>query len=325
MRIAIIAHSLAHPRQKIFFNHLGTLQDVELLKIGPLSWGALKNAEGFPVTFEGNLANYEFGDDAEKTIADFKPDVIYCQAEWWSKEANRCARFAQKIGCKFVLFVWENMKTPTQDWYKETIKLSDLVICGNNKAREIVTTVGCNTCKLPQVGIDTELFKPMENVPKDWNLIFVGRPVAEKGINIIQRITKKQNITLELISGVPYEKLPRFYNRGQVFILFSYSVPWWTEQFAPYSSLEALSCGVPVITSNSGAIPEWIGGWPGVVMLQEKDEFALEHTLKAIKWADRHPMLEAREIIVAKFSKEAVSIYLKEVLRKVAEGEIHKA
>ena len=57
-------------------------------------------------------------------------------------------------------------------------------------------------------------------------------------------------------------------------------------------------------------------------MLQERDEWALERTLKAIKWEDRVPSYESREIVVAKFSKEVVAKILKEVLRKVVEGEV---
>lgn len=325
MRIAVLSHSLVHPRQQIFFDYFGKTKDVVLLQVKPSSWGPLKAENGFSVKYEGNLTLYEFGEDAEKAIIDFSPDVIYCQAEWWSKQANKSAKLAQRIGCKYVLFAWENMKELREAAFKETIKLSDLVVCGNNRAREIVAAVGCNTVKMPQVGIDTELFKPL-TMKKESNLVFIGRTVPEKGVEIITKIAKKLDISLKFISGVPYEKLPKFYNRGQVFISFPYSVPWWTEQFAPYAALEALSCGLPVITSNSGSIPEWLCGCPGVVILQEKDELALEHTLKAINWVDRMPLLSAREgFIIPRFSKEAVSSFLKEILGYVAEGKIGRS
>jgi glycosyltransferase involved in cell wall biosynthesis len=57
---------------------------------------------------------------------------------------------------------------------------------------------------------------------------------------------------------MPYASLPSALNALDVLILPSRTTPHWKEQFGRVL-IEAGACGVPVIGSDSGAIPEVIG------------------------------------------------------------------
>ena len=63
---------------------------------------------------------------------------------------------------------------------------------------------------------------------------------------------------LRLVGAVPHEETPAYYRLMDVCVLPSESEGRWQESFGR-SLVEAMACGVPVIGSSSGAIPETIG------------------------------------------------------------------
>lgn len=83
------------------------------------------------------------------------------------------------------------------------------------------------------------------------------------------------------------EKLWDFYRALDVFVLPSVTTPHWTEQFGAVLA-EAMSCGVPVIGSSSGAIPEVVGDCGLIV--EENNPTALA---KAICTLANDPVLRA--------------------------------
>ena len=57
---------------------------------------------------------------------------------------------------------------------------------------------------------------------------------------------------------MPHEQVARYLNTLDTLALPSLTTPTWKEQFG-HVLIEAMACGVPVIGSSSGAIPELIG------------------------------------------------------------------
>lgn len=152
---------------------------------------------------------------------------------------------------------------------------------------------------MPQWGVDPEMFYPypaerremcrvrLGLSPTDFAIGFVGRLVEEKGIlDLVQVVGKlagrhKQTPTVVLVGrgnleepvrsccaelrvklvSVPpraFRDVADIMNALDVLVLPSQSRPFWKEQFG-HVLIEAMACGLPVIGSDSGAIPEVIG------------------------------------------------------------------
>lgn len=310
-----LSHSNIHLRQALFNRELRR-QGAEVLEVFPSSWGSLKRDGGFKVSFDGFMALYTFGEDALKAITDFDPDVMYVAAEWWSKQAYLSLQWAKSLGTKFVPFTWENLRQPSRGEEEEVLRKANLIVCGNLGAVKTVSKFNDHVVRLPQCGVDTSLFKPILDIPKKHDLLYVGRVTPEKGVEYIRGVAEKFNLEVEFVSGVPYEKLPRIYNSAKVFISFSYSTPNWVEQFN-YTNVEALACGVPVVTSICGAIPEWLSQTPCVIMVQEKDVWQLEKTLKLLFSKEIEPCLKGSEWVEHNLSNRVIATQLLEAFRTV--------
>lgn len=150
---------------------------------------------------------------------------------------------------------------------------------------------------LPQFGVDTERFFPptiLESIKEDpsrrkilLNVGFVGRLSADKGLETLFRAFAKindPNVQLILLSSssdfpdyfkalsdslgirerikmilnAPHRDFPDYVRSFDLQVLPSLTSPSWKEQFGRVL-IEGMACGVPVIGSSSGAIPEVIG------------------------------------------------------------------
>lgn len=63
---------------------------------------------------------------------------------------------------------------------------------------------------------------------------------------------------IRFVGRLPFTRLPEVYAAADVFVLPSSVSRWWQEQMG-FALLEAMSCGVPVVSTHSGAIPEVVG------------------------------------------------------------------
>lgn len=172
---------------------------------------------------------------------------------------------------------------------------------------------------LPQWGIDPEMFYPYPPEQREacrlrlglsdseFAIGFVGRLVEEKGIldlvqaagglcsdgkrtptivlagsgNLEQAVRSRcAELRLRLLTVPPssYEGVAEVINALDVLVLPSQSRPFWKEQFGRVL-IEAMACGVPVIGSDSGAIPDVIGD-AGLVF-HERDSEQLSGCLRS--------------------------------------------
>ena len=164
-------------------------------------------------------------------------------------------------------------------------RLSTIVTVSEASRKEIERYFKIPEKNVPVVynGTDTEIFRPCPDVPKDHDLLFVGRTEdRKKGIGtMIEALSLlPDNINLKIVDGripenglVPRlirkyrlenrvtiikemltrEDLVRQYSSGSAAI-----VPSFFEGFG-FPASEAMACGLPVIANAAGALPEVVG------------------------------------------------------------------
>lgn len=143
-------------------------------------------------------------------------------------------------------------------------------------------------------GVDLSLFKPhqlerfrnMEN--RTIRIGWVGNSKWQvsdlKGINTIIRpaieILKKQGYDVELVTSdrqnkmIPHDKMPEFYAGIDLYICAS------IYEGTPNPVLESMACGVPVISTDVGLVPECFGNLQKEFILESRSVKCLVDKLK---------------------------------------------
>lgn len=99
-------------------------------------------------------------------------------------------------------------------------------------------------------GLIMAFSKVYKDLDKDYNLVIVGS-LKDEG-NVLKELTEKLNLSsrVQFTGFVSEEYMPILYNGCEVF-----TYPSLYEGFG-LPPLEAMSCGIPVISSNISSIPE---------------------------------------------------------------------
>lgn len=125
--------------------------------------------------------------------------------------------------------------------------------------------------------VDQDRFKPADRLEKDRQgnkikVLFVGRPIPEKGRHIIEEaerlINQPDKYEFTYVKNVSYEELPAIYQSHDILVVPSLYAEGYVRVVA-----EGASCGCKVIVSNKGSLPEMVYPW-GLVREPISTEFA---------------------------------------------------
>ena len=163
------------------------------------------------------------------------------------------------------------------------------------------------------LGVDGEHYRPgPEREPQQrtggrtpLRVGFAGRLESRKGIDVlVDAVSRMSEVQLEIVGDGPlapelarrieaagvadrihlrgfldHDELAQFYRSCELVVVPSRSTPGWVEQFGRVA-VEAMACGVPVVVTDSGALPEVVGD-AGIVVGEESDD-ALRDALMEI-------------------------------------------
>lgn len=155
-------------------------------------------------------------------------------------------------------------------------------------------------------GVELNEFYPRKTRPPDAppTILFVGRLHPEKGVFVLldafarvhekcpaarlcvlgdgpARADLQDQIqvggladSVELMGTVKNREVPDFFRRADVFCAPSLTTRRWAEQVG-VSALQAMASGVPVVSTRSGAIPEYVPHKVAGILVEENDATAL--------------------------------------------------
>jgi len=269
----------------------------------------------------------------------FRPDILHIEQEPDSLVTAQWL-WANQRHTRTIIFTWENLqqpwKFPRNFLEQYALKYADMLIGGNDEAVALLRAKGCQKpiVKLPQLGISLQdsqqakdlTLKNQLDLSTKFVVGFVGRLVSEKGVLdlaqattllpqahllilgnglLYEQLHHQPNTTL--CPAVPHQQVPQYLAAMDVLVLPSRTTPKWKEQFGRVL-IEAMACGVPVVGSDSGAIPEVIAD--AGLIFPEGNITALRDCLLQLQ---QNPTLRAelsrkgRERVLAHYTHEQIA------------------
>jgi glycosyltransferase involved in cell wall biosynthesis len=275
-----------------------------------------------------------------RLLKEVKPHVLHLWEEPWSCVALQAALF--KSDAAMVLEVDQNilrtLPPPFEALRRFVLSRTSHVLARSADAEAVVRARGYRgPVDFIGYGVDSQRFRPAPPADREMasglKIGYVGRLVVEKGLDdAIEALDRSRSAAslvvmgdgphqsalqeraarLRLGSRVSFsgwgkpDDVAAFLRSLDVLILLTRTTPRVKEQFGRVI-IEAQACGVPVIGSTCGAIPDVIGsgGW----VVPESDPVTLARLLDEIS-ADPRLLAEKRRSAIenaSRFSYEAVA------------------
>jgi glycosyltransferase involved in cell wall biosynthesis len=264
-----------------------------------------------PLLFNGNF-HWHFYPTLARELAQLHPQIVHMDEEPYNLATWLGLQAAQRVGALGTFFTWQNLyrryPPPFSWWEQANYRAAPHAIAGNQEAAGVLQRKGYpgEIAIIPQFGVDPALFLPRhkpERLPvHPFRVGYAGGLLPEKGIDLLIRACAKLSGAwqlyivgegserprllalatslgvsrrVELMPRLESTQMPDFYRSLDVLVAPSRTLPNWKEQFGRVL-IEAMSCGVPVIGSDSGQIPHVIGD-AGLIFAEEDVEELRNH------------------------------------------------
>jgi len=260
-------------------------------------------------------------------------------------------RAARRVGARPLFFTWQNIHRrypPPFAWTERAVLRSvSHAIAGNADAGRVLRTKGYrgSIAVIPQFGVDPERFSPapgLNTVSGPLRIGYLGRLVEEKGLLVLlealaglsgawqlelfghgplQPTIEARAAELGLGARVlmrepvPSTSVPKRLQALDVLVLPSLTRPNWKEQFGRVL-IEAMACGVAVVGSDSGEIPNVLG--PAGLIFPEGDPLALRRCLGELLKSEarrRELGVLGRARVIERFTHERIAAATCDVYR----------
>ncbi|MCY4466262.1 MAG: glycosyltransferase family 4 protein [Chloroflexi bacterium] len=266
-----------------------------------------------PIRFNGNFHLHHYPSLWTEMRA-FQPQIVHIDEEPYNLATWQALWLARRLGAQALFFSWQNILRhypPPFSWGEGwTLRSADYALAGTDDAAGVLRAKSYRgrLAVIPQFGTSAQLFRPPESISaRPFTIGFIGRLVPEKGIHILLRAAAQLagEWRLRIIGGgtesaalgkladelgirervtfsgqLPSSDLPAEYHQLDVLTLPSLTRGNWKEQFGRVL-VEAMASDLPVIGSDSGAIPGVVGD--AGIIVPEGDIHALASALQQVR------------------------------------------
>ncbi|WP_286474283.1 glycosyltransferase [Methanobacterium sp. CWC-01] len=210
---------------------------------------------------------------------------------------------------------------------------SSKTVTNSSATRNACVDAGLDEDKLEIIpfGVDTDFFRPMD-VPKDediFQILSVGYLIERKGHEYLIKamkeiVNERDDVKLKIVGSGPLEEklksllydldledkieilknvsdveLLNLYNSSDLFVLPSVIDSQGNTEGLGVVLLEAMACGVPVIGSNVGGIPDIIKNNRTGILIPEKDHsFLAKKIIELIKNVNKRNKITSNGFII---------------------------
>ena len=355
--LLVISHPCVVPANQAIYRHM--LQDGCSLAIGvPSRWkddfhggefapsfleGLEEHAFNLPILFPGRQQRHLYLANPHAILKKLRPAALFLEEEAFSMSALQWGSAARSLEIPFGVQIDENLERsfpgPVIRYRTWLLQRARFVAARSVTAGQRARDWGArgDVVLLPHAVPEWEV----PRVPsKVLTIGYAGRLVPEKGIwdlvEAFHRMTAPADLLLfgdgplrteveqcsprvKVITDLTHQRMAEAYARMDLLVLPSRSTPTWQEQFGRVL-VEALSCGVPVVGSDSGEIPWVIRTTGGGCVFPEGDVAALAALLDELACdAERRARLarQGGEAVSRLFSVPAVARTLRNLLSAV--------
>ncbi|WP_129626963.1 glycosyltransferase family 4 protein [Candidatus Oscillochloris fontis] len=287
-----------------------------------------------------------------------RPEVLHIDEESFNLATFHAMRIGLKLGARCCFYNWANIDRryppPFSFFERYNLRHAAHAIAGNQEAATIIRRHGYQgpISVIPQFGVDPEMFAQVASGTESnpFTIGYLGRLVPEKGVlDLIEALAGlPAHIHLRLVGdgvlraqieervvalglgervvlrpAVGSTAVPAVMADLDLLVLPSHTTANWKEQFGRVL-IEAMSCGVPVLGSNSGEIPHVIGA--AGLIFPEGDPDGLRRTILQVA---EHPQLRhdlaqrGRARVLEHFTQAAVARRHVEVYREMLGNGSH--
>jgi len=307
-----------------------------------------------PIAFNGSFHLHYYPGLAARVRA-ARPDLLHIDEEPYNFATFHALRLARRHKARALFFSWQNLLRrypfPFNLLERAVLRGADFAIAGNHEAVGVWRMKGYRGPMevIPQFGVDPDMFTlaPPRPPGAEFTVGYAGRLVDEKGIDLLlqavgwleppyrvrllgagpararlERTARALNIAgrVTFLGWQPSSQMPAFLHGLDVLVVPSRSRPNWKEQFGRVL-IEAMACGVPVVGSTCGEIPNVIA--EAGLIFPEDDVGALAEQLRALQG---DPALRARLAqrgrarVLARYTQQQIAQQTVMAYRRIAGG-----